>query len=199
MAIIEHLVVDEYGSFISKHQGRLRVTVKKEKRLEAPLMHLQTVLVAGHGVSLSADVIAACAENGIPVHIIDYRGAPVASMYASALIGTVQTRRAQLLAFHTSKGFEAARALALGKIRNQSTLLKYVAKYRKEKQPALYEALRDAAIDVLAHEQELLALEAERIDDVREQMMSAEGRAAKRYWEALKYNQYCKSRTSWKQ
>jgi len=186
MTIIEHLIVDEYGSFISKHQGRLRVTVNKEKRLEAPLIHLQTVLASGRGVSLSTDVIAACAENGIPIHIIDYRGEPVASMYASALIGTVQTRRAQLAAYDTFKGFAAARTLTLGKIRNQSVLLKYVAKYRKEKAPELFAALRDAAIDVVAHEQEVLALQAECVADVREQIMSAEGRAAKRYWGAMK-------------
>ena len=58
MAIIQHLVVDEYGSFISKYQGRLRVTCKdkkenqQEKRLDAPVMHLETVLVSGDGVSM---------------------------------------------------------------------------------------------------------------------------------------------------
>ncbi len=185
MAIIEHLVVDEYGSFLSKHQERLRVTCKQEQRAEAPLMHLQTVLISGHGVSVSTDAIAACAENGIPIYIVDRMGAPVASMYASALIGTVQTRRAQLLAYANQRGVETARALALGKIRNQATLLKYFAKYRKEQDPALHEVLREAAIDTLAHEQELLRLRGDCIDDIREQMLSAEGRAAKQYWGAV--------------
>ncbi len=186
MPIIPHLVVDEYGSFISKKQGRLRVTVKKEKRQEAPLMHLETVLISGHGVSFSADAVAACAEQGIPIHIIDRRGAPVASMYASALIGTVQTRRAQLLAYTETCGLETARALALGKIRNQAALLKYIAKYRKEREPTLYAQLREAATATLEHEQELLRLHGGCIDDVRERMLSAEGRAAKHYWRGVK-------------
>jgi CRISPR-associated protein Cas1 len=186
MPIIKHLIVDEYGSFVSKHQGRLRVTVKQEKRLEAPLMHLETVLLASQGVSVSAKAIAACAEAGAPVYIIDGLGRPVASMYASALIGTVQTRRAQLMAYEDRRGLEAARGLSLGKIRNQASLLKYLAKYRKEKDPERYALLRDAAADVLGHEQEMLALDAERVSEVRDQMLSAEGRAAQRYWEALK-------------
>lgn len=193
MAIVEHLVVDEYGSFVGKHQGRLRVTFKAgkdgetPKPLDAPLMHLQTVLIAGHGVSLSSDAIAACAEQGVPIHVIDGKGAPVAAMYASALIGTVQTRRAQLLAFADERGLEAARALALGKIRNQATLLKYAAKYRKERVPEVYDVLREAAIETLAHEQELLRLQGVCVDAVREQMMSVEGRAAKQYWAGVQH------------
>lgn len=186
MSIIQHLVVEEYGSFVSKHQGRLQVTCNKEKRAEAPIMHLETLMLAGHGVSISTDALAACAEQGIPVFVMDSRGAPLASMYASALIGTVKTRRAQLLAYADRRGVEAARALALGKVGNQATLLKYVAKYRKEQAPGLYEKLREAAIAVALHEKELVALQAERIDDVREQMLSAEGRAAKAYWAAIK-------------
>ncbi len=186
MPIIKHLYVEDYGAFVSKHQGRLRVTVKGEKQLEAPLMHLETVLISSHGVSLSADAIAACAKEGVPVHIIDRWGRPVATLYASALIGTVKTRRAQLLAYASPRGLAVAKALAVGKIRNQAGLLKYVAKYRKEKDPALYERLREAAIDVVSHEQELLALEAEQVDAVRDQILSAEGRAAQIYWGAMK-------------
>ena len=186
MSIIKHLFIQDYGAFVSKHQGRLRITVKGERRQDAPLLHLETLTLADHGVSISADAIAACAKYGIPVHIVDSRGEPVASLYASALVGTVKTRRAQLLAYGDERGFLAARALALGKIRNQAALLKYVAKYRKEKAPDLYRALRDAAIETLGHEQELLALAAESIDDVREQMLSAEGRAAKAYWAGVK-------------
>ena len=186
MPIIKHLFIQDYGAFVSKHQGRLRITVKGERKLDAPIMHLETLTLADHGVSISADAIAACAREGIPVFIVDSRGDPVASLYASALIGTVKTRRAQLLAYADRRGFEVARALALGKIRNQATLLKYVAKYRKDKDPDLYQALRDAAIDALSHEQELLALDADTVDQVREQILSAEGRAAKAYWAGVK-------------
>lgn len=187
MSIIKHLFIQDYGAFVSKHQGRLRITVKGERKLDAPLLHLETLTLTDHGVSLSTDAIAACAQYGIPVHIVASRGDPLASMYASALIGTVKTRRAQLLAYADASGFQAACALALGKIRNQAALLKYVAKYRKEKDPELYRLLRDAAIATLGHEQELLALNATCIDEAREQILSSEGRAAKAYWAGVKH------------
>ena len=64
----------EFGSFVAKHQGRLRVTCQGEKRLDAPIMHLETVLVTGRGVSLSSDVVAACAEAG--TDYLDLSGEP---------------------------------------------------------------------------------------------------------------------------
>ena len=74
MPRVQHLIVDEWGSFVAKHQGRLRVTCQGEKRLDAPLMHLETVLITGNGISLSSDTVAACSEEGIPIHFLDTRG-----------------------------------------------------------------------------------------------------------------------------
>ena len=61
-----------------------------------------------------------------------------------------------------------------------------MAKYRKEADPSLYEELRLVAQEVLDHLEELRQLRAERADEVREQILAAEGRAARRYWDALK-------------
>ncbi|RMF87953.1 MAG: CRISPR-associated endonuclease Cas1, partial [Nitrospinota bacterium] len=96
MAIIKHLIVDEFGTHVGKHSERLQVTRigSGEKLLEAPLLHLETVLISGRGISLSADVVEACAERGIPLHFVDGRGNLSASLYSAGLTGTVQTRRA---------------------------------------------------------------------------------------------------------
>jgi CRISPR-associated protein Cas1 len=185
MAIIPHLIVEEFGSFIAKKSERLVVTCKGEKRLEAPLMHLETMLVAGRGVSLSSDVVAACAEQGIPIHFLNSRGQPVGSLYSAALTATVQTRRAQLLAREDGRSVAFAKAIAEGKLRNQANLLKYMSKYRKEKQPDLYEEVRLLADEVLDHLAELERLNAERIDDCRGQLLSIEGRAAQKYWQGI--------------
>jgi CRISPR-associated protein Cas1 len=186
MTIIQHLIVDQYGAFIGKHSQRLQVKVKGEKVMQAPLLHLEQVLITGRGVSLSADAIQACCQEGIPIHFISSSGQPYAGLYAAGLTGTVQTRRAQLLAYEDGRGLALARAFASGKVENQSRLLKYMAKYRKEADPSLYEELRLAAQEVLDHLEELRRLQAERVDEVREQILAAEGRAAWRYWEALK-------------
>ncbi len=185
MAIVTELVVDQYGAFLSKHQGRLRVTVKDERLAEAPIMHLRQIVITGRGVSLSSDVIAACCEEGIPIHFLSSRGQPVAGLYSAGLTGTVLTRREQLAAYLDARGVQVGCALARAKIANQAALLRYVAKYRKEADPERYTALRTAADRVLAHQAELDRLPDGSIDGLRERILSAEGRAARYYWDAL--------------
>lgn len=186
MPIIPHLIVEEFGSFIAKKSERLAVTCHGEQRVEAPLLHLETVLVSARGVSLSTDAIAACAEAGIPIHIIDARGAPVAGMYSAGLGATIETRRAQLSARDDERGLAFAKASAAGKIQNQAILLKYIAKYRKERHPELFEEVRLLADEVRDHLAELERQQGASVDACRGQLLSIEGRAAQKYWAAVK-------------
>lgn len=185
MAIIPHLVIEEFGTFISKKSERLVVTCQGEKRLEAPLMHLETVLVSARGVTLSSDAIAACAEGGIPIHVINQRGTPVSSLYSSALTATIETRRAQLLARLDRRGVDFAKASATGKIRNQATLLKYMAKNRRARQPELFDEVRLLADEVNDHLAELERWQGDTVDECRGQLLSTEGRAAQKYWQGI--------------
>lgn len=186
MPVIQHLVIDQYGAFLGKHSGRLRVTKDKEMLAEAPLLHLEQVLVIGEGIGLSADAVRACCAAGIPVYFIDPRGRPYAALYSAGLTGTVLTRREQLLAYADRRGLELAVAFARAKIVNQAGFLRYVAKYRQETDAALYEALRAAADEVQAHTGELNRLAGETVEAARAQILAIEGRAAQRYWDALK-------------
>lgn len=186
MPIVQNLVVDQYGAFIGKHSGRLRVTKDKEKLAEAPLLHLEQVLVTGRGIGLSADVIRACCTEGIPIYFVDGRGRPYAAIYAAGLTGTVLTRREQLLAYSDRRGLDLAIGFARGKITNQAGFLRYAAKYRQETDAELYQELRLRADEVQDHLEELHRLEGSSVDEARYQLLSTEGRAAKKYWSALK-------------
>jgi CRISPR-associated protein Cas1 len=166
------------------------VTRKKEVVAEEPLLYLEQVLVAGRGVSLSADAIEACCERGIPIHFLSSRGDPYAALYAAGLGGTVLTRRAQLAAYGDARGVALGCAFAHGKIVNQANLLRYAAKYRKATDPPVYRELRLRFREVLDHVEELRELRraaeaGARIDDVRGGLLSIEGRAAQHYWAAL--------------
>jgi len=185
MPVIDHLIAETFGTHIGKYSERLKVTQNKETVAEAPLLHLKSVLVANRGVSISADALEACAERGIPVFFVDSRGSSYASVYASGLTGTVLTRREQLLAYYDQRGLAVALAIAEGKIRNQAATIKYLAKTRKDSDPAVYDELHLCAGEVLDCIAWLDRLRAERLDEsVREQIMSAEAHAAKRYWAA---------------
>ena len=193
MPIIQHLIADQFGSHVGKYQGRLKVTQGKETLAQAPILHLETVTIASSGVSISADAIRACAEQGIPIHFLSGAGTPYASLYSAGLTGTVLTRRAQLLAYPTLRAVDLAASLALGKIENQAALLKYAAKYRKETDPYLYEELRLLALEIRDHLAELdgwrqaAHYDNSQLDDIRGQLLSLEGRAAAKYWQGIGY------------
>ena len=192
MPIIQNLIADTFGSHIGKYQGRLKVTQGGKTLMQAPIMHLERVLVTNKGVSVSAETIRACTDKGIPIHFLSSRGTPYASLYSSGLTGTVQTRRAQLTAFDTRAGVELALAFVEGKIQNQGNFLKYVAKYRKDKQPEIYQELHWLAGEIIDYCEEVEALaftskqESQHIDDIRGTLLSIEGRAAQKYWKGFK-------------
>jgi CRISPR-associated protein Cas1 len=147
-------------------------------------------------------VVEECAERGIPIHFVSGAGlAGGAALYTNALNGTVLTRRSQLLAYADARGARLAAAFARAKIANQAGLLRYLARNRKEADPALSDALRGAAQEVLDHQAELddvLASPRARarapvdvdvdvnvnvnVDALRPVLLSIEGRASKRYW-----------------
>lgn len=192
MPIIHDLVADTFGSHIGKYKGRLKVTQGKAVLAQAPLLHLQSVTVLSKGVSLSADAIHACTERGIPIHFVSGRGSPYASLYSSGLTGTILTRRAQLTAYQTGQALQVAASLAQGKIENQAKFLKYAAKYRKETAPDCYRELRLLAGEVRDHLAELdtwLTIhirQGTHIDECRFELLSIEGRAARKYWAGIR-------------
>lgn len=180
------LIVEGNGLFLGKHQGRLRVSRQGKTVSEAPVIHLQQVIVVDSGVAISSDVVRTCAEEGIPIHFLTTNGQHVAGLYAAGLNGTVLTRRAQLGAFEDERGVALARAFVMGKIENQRALVRYMAKYRKEAEPALFEELTLVAAELGDHVQEAEKISAQQVSEVREQLLSVEGRAASHYWGAIK-------------
>lgn len=179
------LIVEGKGSFVGKHQGRLRVMREQKLVQEVPLIHLQRVLIVDNGVSVSSDVIRVCCEEGVALHFLSGRGAAIASLYSAGLTGTVQTRRAQLLAYDQLRGLQVAKAFVHGKLHNQTNLVRYLAKSRKESDAPLYEQLQLASSDLFDFQVELESIVATKVDDVRERILSAEGRAAQCYWHAV--------------
>jgi CRISPR-associated protein Cas1 len=188
MTVIQHLVVEEFGRHVGKHQGRLRVTESKTgvTVVEAPLIHLESVLIGDRGVSISADAIAACVEQGIPINFVDSHGNPYAALYSAGLTGTVLTRRAQLAAYQDARGRAAAVGFCAGKLRNQCNLLRYMAKYRKDAAPDVYDEVRCCAAEVLDHVAEIERLGGQTVNDIRFELLSAEGRGAQRYWHGVR-------------
>lgn len=180
-----HLIVEEFGVFISKHQGRLRVEKQQKRLQEVPIMQLEQLLICSNGVGLSSDVVRVCAQEGIPIHFLNGRdGDDYGTLFASGLTGMALTKRAQLLAFNDQKGARLAYAFVQSKISNQSQLLRYLAKNRKESQPELYQQLQASAQAIL--DQQVGWSAGQTLDgELRAKLMGHEGAAARIYWQAI--------------
>lgn len=182
MAIVEDLVVADYGAFVGLHGKRLRVTVKGEKLLDAPLIHLRSVQILTRSASLSASALAACCEAGIPVHFVDAFEGNYATVLSPKLTTVITTRRDQLDALHNSIGIDIARRLGAGKIKSQAANLRYLA--RRQPDDIRYE-LEQTGIDLLVYADRVATIEADTIADVRATLMGFEGQCARMYWGAI--------------
>src|SRR5260370_3879666 len=180
------LIVETPGVLVSKHQGRLRVMRDKEKLQEFPPVMLEQVLIASNGVAVPSDVVRVCSENGIPIHFVSGDGRSYGTLSSSGLTGTIQTRRAQLEAYTDERGAALAHAFVRGKLENQVNLLRAMAKNRRESDPDCFEEIQRIVGEI---RDALLAAEAltgKTCDEIRLQLLAAEGRGAERYWTGVR-------------
>jgi CRISPR-associated protein Cas1 len=180
------LIVEQYGAFIGKHSERVRVSVKGQVVEERPLYGLDHLLVLSGGVSLSSDLVRACAQRGIDITFLSGTGVPYARLISPVLTGTVRTRREQLLAYLDARGVALGKAFAIGKLANQANLLRYLAKNRRQTAPEVYEQAREAAFVIQDYGRRVEELSGESIDAVRQELMTLEAHGAKQYWEAMR-------------
>lgn len=180
------LIVEERGVLVGKHQGRVRVVRGKEKLDEKPLVLLEQIIIASTGVSITSDVVRACCEHGIPIHFLGSRARSYGMFCAAGLNGTIQTRRAQLTAYHTEAGTRLVRAFVQGKLHNQANLLRAMVKNRRESDPQCYDEVQAIVAEV---QSALLAAEKVQgttCDELRPSLMAAEGRGAESYWRGVR-------------
>ncbi len=176
------LIVEGKGLFIGKHQGRICVYREQKTIQETPLIHLKQIVIVDTGVALSSDVVRLCSEEGIPIHFLSKHGTTFAGLYATGLNATILTRRAQLLAYTTPVGVIISKAFVRGKIANQGNLLRYFARSRKEEQPALCQEIELVHGELRDAQQDIADLQETSMQEIRERLLSIEGRAAQRYW-----------------
>ncbi|MBM7865395.1 CRISPR-associated endonuclease Cas1 [Heliobacterium gestii] len=183
----QHIILSNFGASLGKKSGRLVVREKGQIVTEVPFDQVEQVTVITSGASLSTDAIEECVRHGIEINLLDFRGTPYAKLFAPGLTATVKTRREQLLAFNDQRSLFLAKSFVRGKIQNQINTLKYFAKYRKSARQEVYAYLQDAAILMEKNLQELTGVDGLNIDAVRGPLMSVEGRAATRYWDAVAF------------
>lgn len=183
---MEHVMVSDFGTFLSKTSERLVIKENKQILQEIPFFDIEQITIASKGVSLSTEVIRVCAEQGIPITFLSGRGEPYALLNSPTLTATARTRREQYKAMEDRRALTLIKDVLDAKIHNQSTLLKYAAKYRKNHDLECYAQIMDCAKKVDLHREQLKSISGHVLtSELRGQLLSVEGRASQVYWEGF--------------
>ena len=176
------LLVSGPGLSLGKSSERLVVKFQRKACGSVPFFRLQEVLIVGHGISVSTDLIEEACRRGIRIAFLSPASRPVALLTSPYLTATVETRRAQLASTTSAVGVELLRWLVAGKLHNQEKLLRYVGKSRVGESRA---ALDTAAASLRAARRSALALDGPEPAVLRAPAMGIEGSASRAYWSAI--------------
>lgn len=177
--------LDDFGMFLGRKRNRFAIK-KGEEKIEVPVEEVEAIICTSQGVAVSASALRLAVEHGIQVVFARYGGWPYAIVMPIAMTGSVRARREQFQAYNDERGCRLAKSFVVGKVSNQASLLKLMAKNRRDADPALAEALYRAGrmVDELARR---IQMEADAIvDDRRQAIMNLEAEAARIYWDAVK-------------
>jgi len=181
------LVLDTPGHAVGKRGELVAVRYQRKVAVQVPLQRLSAITVATHGISLSSDIIAACARRDVPVLLVN----PVGRVEAVVSKPSPQSARLQLLQLQAvaraEPALELAKRFAKGKMKNQLALMKYASKYRRRRGGPLLDQLSAYRREVreLVAQLEEVRLDAGGLPAARNRVLSLEARAAARYWDLV--------------
>jgi CRISP-associated protein Cas1 len=179
------LILSGFGIYLGKKSERLQVKLSSKMLYDFPFFRISEVVVASRGVSVSSDLIKEFCERGIRLSFVEPSGRPYAMLSSPILTATVESRREQLLAYNDSRGFEFARLVVRGKIRNQRHLLLYFGKYLKQSDPTRFESISAIAKRLRSLELQARKLDGSSVTEKRQELMGLEGVAGRLYWRAV--------------
>jgi len=177
-----YLLVDRFGAFLGKKSERLQIQLEGKVVEEYPFLHLEGLIIASKGISISTDLLSALMENGIMTYITSVRGEPVALISSPALHATISTRRKQLLATSEPISTKVSKAIVKGKLTNQAFLLKYFSKYRRGDKKIELLNIAKRIIDSL---KEIEKIKNDPIEFARDEILNIEAVAGKFYWQGV--------------
>lgn len=180
----KHIYIDDYGTFLGKTSARLTISQNGQLLQELALSRIKSINVLKGGISLSSDLIEACSLRGIKIFFLDFKNVAHTSLSSTASHAVANVRKAQFLTIESDYSKEVARALILGKLKNQRAALQYFYKYQKntDKQSQKLEVAIAKIKDVI---ESLKTIELKNRLDWLGIIMGKEGGVASIYFDAI--------------
>ncbi len=136
---LAHLVINTPGLFLGKQGNRVVVRQQRQVLYEVLFSGLESITLLAQGTSLSSDLITHCASQGIPLCWLSATGEIQAHILGQGSLGAaVQVRQLEATQ-NPGETMAIARTLVVGKIKNQTNLIKYFGKYEKRRNGSFLE------------------------------------------------------------
>ena len=179
------IILDTPGTRLGKRKEMLKISVPNHDDVEVPFREVESI-VANKGVQITSQALQFLSSYAVNI-IYTSLGKPYGIYTPFANVGTVFTRRQQLLAYEDWRGLHLATKFVYAAIENKRRLLLYFAKNRKDSNPKKYKRLRFAAEYL---EEMVEALEkftktikkGDKVSNKRQELMGIEGRATAIYF-----------------
>lgn len=179
------LVVNRPGVFLGISRNGISVRQGGETLETMPAANLRFISIVSKGVSLSSNLVLHCARHEVPIVFFGRDGKPAAGL-RNFERRNVPRLQAQVRGLENGKAEAFARAIVAGKLRNQANLLKYYAKYYRERDAEYAEALDKSVEDMEEKAKEAKAFQAVDLATLRQELLQLEAGAAKRYWDLVR-------------
>jgi CRISPR-associated protein Cas1 len=163
----------------------LKISIPEKKAAEVPLREVESIIM-GKGVQITSQALESLSTYAINI-VYTSLGKPFGLYTPFANVGTVFTRRQQILAYEDWRGVHLAINFVLGTIENKRRLLLYFAKNRKTSNPQKAMRLKAGArhigkmVDVLLKFSKT-ETKRKKLPEIRSTLMGIEGRATKTYF-----------------
>ncbi|MHA1729575.1 MAG: CRISPR-associated endonuclease Cas1 [Promethearchaeota archaeon] len=179
------VILETPGTRVGKEKEMLKLTVPSKKPILIPLREVESIIV-NQGIQISTQALRALSYNAINI-IYTSMGKPFGIYTPFVNLGTIHTRRQQILAYEDWRGCHLASRFVYSTIENKRKLLLYFAKNRKESNPGKYKMLRAAAKKIGKIEKQLLnfskyEMKGKRLSEVRSTLMGMEGKSTAIYF-----------------
>lgn len=178
-----HLLIDEFGIKLKKKRRRI-LLIYNNKKEEIPIKSVKELIISGKA-SITSELIKSLVEQGVDILFTSPMGKPVARVVHTKLGGTAANRYEQYKSINDQRAIEVAKAVIFGKIRNQTSNLRYYSKSRRmneEISSKLYDSYK-----ILKEKAEKLKNEDfNDLDFARKKILAYEAECANVYWDGLK-------------
>ncbi|MBD3256547.1 MAG: CRISPR-associated endonuclease Cas1 [Candidatus Lokiarchaeota archaeon] len=180
------VILETPGTRVGKKKELLKISVPDKNNVEVPMREIESIIV-GSGVQITSQALKALSSFAINI-VYTSLGKPYGLYTPFANVGTVFTRRQQLLAYDDWRGCHIASKFVYAAVENKRRLLLYFAKNRKKSNIGKYRILKAASKKIGKIVESLLkfskhSMGGKRISDIRMNLMGIEGSVAALYFQ----------------